>query len=105
MIPGAEIRVRLDDRLGVAAVTYILFGVKLGPALALSVVLVFAIWIGWRWLCSNIPQSPEQFALIRTPPPNLPPNGKREIGRRGHAAGSCGRASRHGHARNAPNMS
>ncbi len=32
MIPGAEMRARLDDRLGVAAVTYLLFGVKLGPA-------------------------------------------------------------------------
>ena len=41
--PGAEMRVRLDDRLGVAAVTYVLFGVKPGPGLALSVVLVFAI--------------------------------------------------------------
>jgi hypothetical protein len=54
MTLGAEMRVRLDDRLGVAAMTYVLFGVKLGPALALSVVLVFAIWISWRWLCRNI---------------------------------------------------
>jgi hypothetical protein len=61
MIPGVEMRVRLDDRLGVAAVTYVLFGVKLGPALALSLVLVFAIWIGWRWLCRNIQQSPVVF--------------------------------------------
>ncbi len=51
MIPGAEMRARLDDRIGVAAVTYLLFGVTLGPGLALSLVLVFAIWIGWRWLC------------------------------------------------------
>jgi hypothetical protein len=58
MIHGAEMRARLDDRIGVAAVTYLLFGVKLGPALALSVVLVFAIWVGWRWLQSNIQQSP-----------------------------------------------
>jgi hypothetical protein len=42
MIPGlddaktTEMRARLDDRIGVAAVTYLLFGVKLGPALALS---------------------------------------------------------------------
>ena len=57
MLPDAETRVLLVDRLGVAAVTYVLFGVKLGPALALSVVLVFAIWIGWRWLCRNIPSS------------------------------------------------
>ncbi len=53
MPPGGEMRVRLDDRLGVAAVTYVLFGVKLGPALALSVILVFAVWIGWRWLRSR----------------------------------------------------
>jgi hypothetical protein len=61
MIPGVEMRVRPADRLGVAAVTYVLFGVKLGPALALFVVLVFAIWIGWRWLCRNIQQSPLVF--------------------------------------------
>jgi hypothetical protein len=61
MIPGVEMRVRLDDRLGVAAVTYVLFSVKLGPARALFVVLVFAIWIGWRWLCRNIQQSPLVF--------------------------------------------
>ena len=72
MIPGVEMRVRLDDRLGVAAVTYVLFGVKLGPALALSVVVVFAIWIGWRWLCRNIQQSPIVFrayqgAVARSP--------------------------------------
>jgi hypothetical protein len=30
---------------------YLLFSVKLGPGLALFLVLVFAIWIGWRWLC------------------------------------------------------
>ena len=55
MIPGAEMRARLDDRIGVAAVTYLLFGVTLGPGLALSLVLVFAIWIGWRWLCRKYP--------------------------------------------------
>ena len=42
---------RLDDRLGLWAVTYLLFVVTLGPGLALFLVLVFAIWIGWRWLC------------------------------------------------------
>jgi hypothetical protein len=63
MTPGAETRVRLEDRLGVTAVTYVLFGVKLGPALALSVVLVFAIWIGWRCLCRNIEQSPLAFRV------------------------------------------
>ena len=59
MIPGldaktTEMRARLDDRIGVAAVTYLLFGVKLGPGLALSLVLVFTIWIGWRWLAQEI---------------------------------------------------
>ena len=49
-----EMSARLDDRIGVAAVTYLLFGVKLGPGLALSVVLVFAIWIGWRWLTQGV---------------------------------------------------
>ena len=34
MLPGAEMHMRLDDRLGIAAVTYALFFVKLGPALA-----------------------------------------------------------------------
>ena len=57
MVPGfddaktIETRARLDDRLGLWAVTYLLFFVKLGPGLALFLVLVFAIWIGWRWLC------------------------------------------------------
>ena len=51
---GAEMRARLGDRIGVAAVTYVLFGVKLGPALALSLILVFAVWIGWRWLCAEM---------------------------------------------------
>ena len=45
---------RLDDRLGFSAVTYVLFGVKVGPGLALTLVLVFAIWIGWRWLCAEM---------------------------------------------------
>ena len=40
------VNARLDDRLGVPAVTYLLFGVKPGPGLALFLVLVFAIWIG-----------------------------------------------------------
>jgi hypothetical protein len=61
MLPSAEMRVRLDDRLGVAAFTYVLFAVKPGPALALSVVLVFAIWIGCRWLC-------RRFALVKAHP-------------------------------------
>jgi hypothetical protein len=77
MLPCAEMRVRLDDRLGVAAVTYALFSVKLGPALALFVVLVFAIWIGWRWLCRNIQQSPLVFrayqgAVARSPLSHAP---------------------------------
>ena len=51
-------KARLDDRIGVAGVTYLLFGVTLGPGLALSLVLVFAIWIGWRWLCRKALLSP-----------------------------------------------
>ena len=39
------VKARLDDRIGVAAVTYVLFGVKLGPGLALTLVLVF-VWSG-----------------------------------------------------------
>ena len=104
MIPGVEMRVRLDDRLGVAAVTYVLFGVKLGPALALSVVLVFAIWIGWRWLCRNIEQLPGRFALIRTPPP-APSKWQKGAGGVGPPPGVVSAPSRPGHARNAPNMS
>ena len=49
-------KARLDDRIGVAAVTYLLFGVTPGPGLALSLVLVFTIWIGWRWLCRKRPR-------------------------------------------------
>ena len=61
MAPGfddaktTEMRARLDDRLGLWAVTYLLFFVKLGPGLALFLALVFAIWIGWRWLCRKCP--------------------------------------------------
>jgi hypothetical protein len=61
MVPGfddaktTEMRARLDDRLGLWAVTYLLFFVKLGPGLALFLALVFAIWIGWRWLCRKCP--------------------------------------------------
>ena len=36
-----EMRARLDDRLGLWAVTYLLFFVKLGPGLALFLALVF----------------------------------------------------------------
>ena len=54
---ASGVNVRLDDRLSVSTVTYLLFGVKLGPALALFLVLVFAIWIGWRWLCSKYPST------------------------------------------------
>ena len=61
MPPGGEMRVRLDDRLGVAAVTYLLFGVKLGPALALSVILVFGVWIGLAMAAQS--QSPSRLAL------------------------------------------
>jgi hypothetical protein len=71
MVPGfddaktTEMSARLDDRIGVAALTYLLFGVKLGPALALSLVVVFAIWIGWRWLCSKYPST--ALAEMKTP--------------------------------------
>ena len=58
-------KARLDDRIGVSAVTYLLFGVKLGPGLALSLVLVFAIWIGWRWLCRKTSRGVERAVLAR----------------------------------------
>jgi hypothetical protein len=84
MIPGlddaktTEMSARLDDRIGVAAVTYLLFGVKLGPALALSLVLVFAIWIGWRWLrrkCPVVAWAVWWHVTRRTaPPPNRAPS-------------------------------
>jgi hypothetical protein len=48
-----SVKTRLDDRIGVAAVTYL--DVTLGQGLALSLFLVFAIWIGWRWLCRKCP--------------------------------------------------
>ncbi len=57
--------VRLDDRLGVSAVTYLLFGVTPGPGLALSLILVFAIWIGWRWLCRKTSSGVEPAAFAR----------------------------------------
>ena len=80
MVPGfddaktTEMRARLDDSLGLWAVTYLLFFVKLGPGLALFLVLVFAIWIGWRWLCRKAAQrragwrrsSPETPKLLAT---------------------------------------
>ena len=54
---------RFDDRVGVAAVTYLLFGVTPGPGLALSLVLLFAIWMGWRWLCRKYPRGVEPAVL------------------------------------------
>jgi hypothetical protein len=80
MVPGfddaktTEMRARLDDRLGLWAVTYLLFFVKVGPGLALFLVLVFAIWIGWRWLCRKAAQpssglarsSPKTSKLLAT---------------------------------------
>jgi hypothetical protein len=73
---ATEMRARLDDRLGLWAVTYLLFFVKLGPGLALFLVLVFAIWIGWRWLCRKCPAV--AWAVLwhvtrRTAPPNRAP--------------------------------
>lgn len=83
MVPGfddaktTEMRARLDDRLGLWAVTYLLFFVKLGPGLALFLVLVFAIWIGWRWLCRKCPAVAWAMwwhVTRRTaPPPNRAP--------------------------------
>jgi hypothetical protein len=104
MTPGAEMRVRLDDRLGVAAMTYVLFGVKLGPALALCVVLVFAIWIGWRWLSRNIEQLPERFALVAPPPPALS-KWQKGAGGVDPPPGVVSAPSHPGQARNAPNIS
>ena len=46
-------KARFDDRLGVSAVTYAPVQRHAGPGLALSLVLVFAIWIGWRRLCQT----------------------------------------------------
>jgi hypothetical protein len=71
MVPGfddaktTEMRARLDDRLGLWAVTYLLFFVKLGPGLALFLVLVFAIWIGWRWLCRKAAQRRAAWPGVR----------------------------------------
>jgi hypothetical protein len=59
------VKARLDDRIGVSAVTYLLFGVTLGPGLALSLVLVFAIWIGWRWLCRKAAQRRAAWPGVR----------------------------------------
>jgi hypothetical protein len=84
MVPGfddaktTEMRARLDDRLGLWAVTYLLFFVKLGPGLALFLALVFAIWIGWRWLCRKCPAvawAVWWHVMRRTaPPPNRAPS-------------------------------
>ena len=57
-------KARLDDRLSVSAVTYALFSVTPGPGLALSLVLVFAIWIGWRWLCQTTGRTLGRFARM-----------------------------------------
>jgi hypothetical protein len=73
MVPGfddaktTEMRARLDDRLGLWAVTYLLFFVKLGPGLALFLVLVFAIWIGWRWLCRKAAQRRAAWPGVKLP--------------------------------------
>jgi hypothetical protein len=84
MVPGfddaktTEMRARLDDHLGLWAVTYLLFFVKLGPGLALFLVLVFAIWIGWRWLCRKctaVAWAVWWHVTRRTaPPPNRAPS-------------------------------
>jgi hypothetical protein len=46
-------------------VTYLLFGVTLGPGLALFLILVFAIWNGWRWLCRKTSRGVERAVLAR----------------------------------------
>ena len=84
MVPGfddaktTEMRARLDDHLGLWAVTYLLFFVKLGPGLALFLALVFAIWIGWRWLCRKCPAVAwAMWWHVRrrtAPPPNRAPS-------------------------------
>ena len=74
MAPGfddaktTEMRARLGDRVGLWAVTYLLFFVKLGPGLALFLALVFAIWIGWRWLCRKCPGGPFFTETAPLPP-------------------------------------
>ena len=45
--------------------TYLLFFVKLGPGLALFLILVFAIWIGWRWLCRKAAQRRAAWPGVR----------------------------------------
>jgi hypothetical protein len=88
MVPGFDnakatvMRARLDDRLGLWAVTYLLFGVKLGPGLALSLVLVFAIWIGWRWLCRKCPGGPFFTEAAPLPPILCAPSPRRSEQRR-----------------------
>jgi hypothetical protein len=77
MVPGfddaktTEMRARLDDRLGLWAVTYLLFFVKLGPGLAFFLVLVFAIWIGWRRLCRKAAQASSGLARSSPETPKL----------------------------------
>jgi hypothetical protein len=80
MVPGlddaktTEMRTRLDDRLGLWAVTYLLFFVKLGPGLALFLVLVFAIWIGWRMAVPEMPRGRLGRVLARHAPNCASPN-------------------------------
>jgi hypothetical protein len=88
MAPGfnnaktTEMRARLDDLLGLWAVTYLLFFVKLGPGLALFLALVFAIWIGWRWLCRKCPGGPFFTETAPLPPILCAPSLRRSEQRR-----------------------
>ena len=85
MVPGfddaktTEMRARLDDRLGLWAVTYLLFFVKLGPGLALFLVLVFAIWIGWRWLCRKAAQRRAAWPGVPETPKLLATHSRRAV--------------------------
>jgi hypothetical protein len=51
--------------------TYLLFFVKLGPGLGLFLVLVFAIWIGWRWLCRKAAQRGAAWPGVRLKLPSF----------------------------------
>ena len=92
MVPGfddaktTEMRARLDDRLGLWTVTYLLFFVKLGPGLALFLVLVFAIWIGWRWLCRKAAQHRAAWQGVRL---KLPSYLRRMSGGRRRLISAC----------------
>ena len=47
--------VPVSDRLGQAAVAYLVLGVALGPARALAFVLIVVVGVGWLRLCRRYP--------------------------------------------------